>query len=655
VDRQIVYPGQIPLETDLLNSNKYALIGLAKLAAAVLGTHTLLNGLGCAPMNPAALQVQLGAGEIYALANLDGTAYSSLAADTTHSLLKQGLLLDAVTLDCPPPATAGDSIAYLVQIGYFDQDSGATALPYYNAANPAQAYSGPNNSGTAQHTVRQGICQVTVKAGIAATSGSQIAPAPDPGYVGGYLVTVANGQTAITAADIQIAPAAPFITETLTQKISQASGDARYATQTGIQDNHYRSADSGGTADALTAGYTPAITALTHGMTLYVRAAAANATAAPTFTPNSGVIAAKAIVKGAGSALAVGDIAGAGHWLELQYDATLDRWVLLNPATGVSSPHKNALTNGNFDIWQRNTAFSLTTAGSNYTADRWFADIGTSGNNSTISRQAFAPGQDVVPNEPAYWLRYAVTAYVGGNPGIEQRIEGVRTFAGKQITASFWAKADAARAVTVAFGQVFGTGGAPSTPVQVLLSSFNLTTSWQQYSVTFMPPSISGKTLGANGDDCLQLIFTLPGAVCTIDLAQVQLEASPSATAFELLPPQQTLALCQRYYEKSYAQDVFPGTAITAGATEFVMAQITTTDEIRCSTFFRVSKRSIPAIIPYGTVSGVAGTCTKTLTGDTEVAAGVSIIGQQSFSAGCGPATGSGQGIMYQWTADAEL
>jgi len=217
VDRQIVYPGQIPLETDLLNSNRYALIGLAKLAAAVLGTHTLLNGLGCAPMNPAALQVQLGAGEIYALANLDGTAYSSLAADTTHSLLKQGLLLDAVTLDCPAPATAGDSIAYLVQIGYFDQDSGATALPYYNAANPAQAYSGPNNSGTAQYTVRQGVCQVTVKAGIAATSGSQIAPAPDPGYVGAYLVTVANSQTAITAADIQGDPAAPFIPATLTE------------------------------------------------------------------------------------------------------------------------------------------------------------------------------------------------------------------------------------------------------------------------------------------------------------------------------------------------------------------------------------------------------------------------------------------------------
>lgn len=92
----------------------------------------------------------------------------------------------------------------------------------------------------------------------------------------------------------------------------------------------------GGTADAITATYAPVIAALTNGMTVYVRAASANATATPTFTPASGVIAAKAIVKGAGAALVAGDVAGAGHWIELQYDQTLDKWVLQNPATGVS-------------------------------------------------------------------------------------------------------------------------------------------------------------------------------------------------------------------------------------------------------------------------------------------------------------------------------
>lgn len=98
--------------------------------------------------------------------------------------------------------------------------------------------------------------------------------------------------------------------------------------------------NAGGTPDALTGSYTPAITALPAAgsgvLTLYLRATAANATTTPTFTPAPGVIPAKTIVKGAGQALSAGDIAGAGHWIELQYDATFDKWVLLNPATGIS-------------------------------------------------------------------------------------------------------------------------------------------------------------------------------------------------------------------------------------------------------------------------------------------------------------------------------
>lgn len=333
MDRKMIYPGQIPLETDLLDTNRFALIGLGKLAAAVLGTTTLVNGLACTPTAPASMQVQVAAGEIYSLQNLDNTAYSSLAADTTHSLLKQGLLMDAVNLTCPAPATSGQSVNYLVQAAYRDLDAEPVVLPYYNASNPTQAYSGPAGSGTAQNTVRKGICTVSVKAGIAATTGSQQTPAPDVGYVGLYSVTVAYGQTSITAGNIAAVSGAPILSETLLNKISQATGDARYATQTGFQQNAYSVANAGGTADAITAAYSPVVTALTNGMTLYVRAGSANATTTPTFTPNSGTIAAKQIVKGAGAALVAGDIAGSGHWIELQYDSILDKWVLLNPAT----------------------------------------------------------------------------------------------------------------------------------------------------------------------------------------------------------------------------------------------------------------------------------------------------------------------------------
>lgn len=128
-------------------------------------------------------------------------------------------------------------------------------------------------------------------------------------------------------------PASPiWTTDGVTGPIAQAS----------LQAGASITSAAGGTADALTGAFTPAITVLTNGMMLLVRAASANATTTPTFTPANGVIAAKTIVKGNNLALAAGDIAGAGHWLDLQYDSTLDKWVLLNPATAVAT-----VTSGN--------------------------------------------------------------------------------------------------------------------------------------------------------------------------------------------------------------------------------------------------------------------------------------------------------------------
>lgn len=140
--------------------------------------------------------------------------------------------------------------------------------------------------------------------------------------------------------------AAPGAMDTLNELAAALGDDANFAaTMTTALNNRlqiaaYQKAENvvataAGTADAITAAFTPAIAALTHGMTLHVRAAAANATTTPTFTPAAGTIAAKAIVKGNNLPLAVGDIAGAGHWLTFCYDQTLDKWVLKTPAKGV--------------------------------------------------------------------------------------------------------------------------------------------------------------------------------------------------------------------------------------------------------------------------------------------------------------------------------
>ncbi len=315
MDRQIIYPGQIPLETDLLNTNKYAMIAVAKLAAALLGTSTVVNGLACVPTSPASLQVIVNPGEMYSLANVDGTAYSSIPADTTHSILKQGISMDAVTLNCPAPVTAGQSVNYLIQATYQDSDTGLVALPYYNASNPSQAWSGPNNTGTQQATARKGIVTISVKAGVSAPTGTQSTPAPDAGYTGLWVVTVANGQTTITAGNIFQAAGAPILPKDLLHSVQAGS----LIVGTDI-----------GSSNACAVSYTPQITALDDGMVLWFKAAAAN-TGATTLNVNG--IGARSVVGANHSALQGGEIVPNGK-CQVVWNAALNAFVMVECTGG---------------------------------------------------------------------------------------------------------------------------------------------------------------------------------------------------------------------------------------------------------------------------------------------------------------------------------
>ncbi|MEW1780573.1 hypothetical protein AB0305_00090 [Arthrobacter sp. NPDC080086] len=209
MDRQIVYSGQVPQTTDLLNTNRQTMIALAKLCADLFGTSTVVSGLGCVPTTPASMSVTINPGQIYQLANVDGTAYSALPADTAHSLLKQGILMDAQSFILSAPATAGYSQNYLIQAAYLENDINNVVLPYYNSANPSQAFNGPGGSGNAQPTTRAGQVSLQLVAGTAAATGTQTTPAVTAGYVGLAIITVANGQSTITAANITAYPNAP--------------------------------------------------------------------------------------------------------------------------------------------------------------------------------------------------------------------------------------------------------------------------------------------------------------------------------------------------------------------------------------------------------------------------------------------------------------
>ncbi|WDZ97995.1 hypothetical protein Herbaro_09500 [Herbaspirillum sp. WKF16] len=212
------------------------MVALGKLTAAVIGTSTTVSGMAVTPTSPASMQVNVAPGEIYALAALESTVYGTLPVDTTHQIVKQGIQLDTTQLTCAAPPTAGQSINYLVQASFAEQDisvdptTGSTpvVLQFYNSSNPSQPWSGPNNSGQTSNTFRQGSVALNAKPGIAAATGSQVTPAPDAGFVGLYVVTVANGQTTIVSGNISAYPGAPILSETLQQKISKATADTLY-------------------------------------------------------------------------------------------------------------------------------------------------------------------------------------------------------------------------------------------------------------------------------------------------------------------------------------------------------------------------------------------------------------------------------------------
>lgn len=223
--------------------------------------------------------------------------------------------------------------------------------------------------------------------------------------------------------------------------------------------------------------------------------------------------------------------------------------------------YKNKIINGNFDFWQRGTSLG-SASGGRFLADRWLNN--SVGTTYTTSQQSFTLGQANVPNEPSFFHRTVATSVVGSNNFniLAQTIESVRTLAGKTATLSFWAKADSSKNIAIEFAQSFGTGGSPSSGIlEIGVTTCNLTTSWQKFTITTSIPSISGKTLGTNGNDYLAINFwfdagssfnsrtnSLGQQSGTFDIAQVQLEEGSVATPFEERPRGLELSLCQRYY-----------------------------------------------------------------------------------------------------------
>lgn len=211
MDRRFVYSGQIPQDLDVLTPQVDAMIALGYLLGATLGDATVADGLQCNPTLPASMSVVVSEGVLTSLQTVDPNSFGSLPPNT-NPLMKIGINAAGTTpFTLTAPLTSGYSQNYLIEATFTEADGTAVVLPYYNASNPAAPWSGPNNSGTAQNTVRAQTVSLQLKAGVAAPAGTQVTPSVDTNWTGLYIITVNYGQSSIVAANITTYPGAPFL------------------------------------------------------------------------------------------------------------------------------------------------------------------------------------------------------------------------------------------------------------------------------------------------------------------------------------------------------------------------------------------------------------------------------------------------------------
>ena len=265
--------------------------------------------------------------------------------------------------------------------------------------------------------------------------------------------------------------------------------------------------------------------------------------------------------------------------------------------TRAPSAFKNRIINGDMRIDQRNAGAAVSWAANTngYTLDRWkLTQNGTVA--STVQRSTVVPAGQGFTNSLLTTITAAETAVSTGNKtaGYYYMLEGYNvsdfgwgTASAQPITISFWVRSSVVG--TYSFS-VMNTSFARSYNSSYTISAAN---TWEKKIFT-VPGDTGATAMDTTHGIALSLVFdfgfspmyesstanawqgsssyALAGCTklsstvgATFYLTGVQLEAGSTATEFERRPIGTELALCQRYYDKSYSMNVAPGTATANG------------------------------------------------------------------------------------------
>ncbi len=147
MDRIINYVGSIPLAEDFMNAQRNAVIGIGHALAAAYGQYEVVAN-GFVPSAGSGLAFNIGRGSLLYPYAVDSSAYGVLTADPSI-IIMQAISKADVTINC-----IADGANYVLAVSGDMSDDTPLVLDFYNAANPAQTFAGPNNSNLALPTRR---------------------------------------------------------------------------------------------------------------------------------------------------------------------------------------------------------------------------------------------------------------------------------------------------------------------------------------------------------------------------------------------------------------------------------------------------------------------------------------------------------------------
>ena len=360
---------------------------------------------------------------------------------------------------------------------------------------------------------------------------------------------------------------------------------------------------------------------------------------------------------------------------------------LIGSQTALSN--RNLIINGAMQVAQRGTSFTGQGAnGSPYFTDRWYVfSGGTSAGRFTATQEAIT---DLSGFTQALKLDCTTAdTSIGADEQLTviqaveaQNLQHLKfgTSDAVPLTYSFYAKANAAKTYIAELYAIDGTAKSQS-------HAFNVTTSWQRFEITFSATGADAATIDNNNGVGLYVNINLhsgsnltSGTInstwaaatqanrhvgCdsfysstdnTFFLTGAQLEVGEQATPFEHRSFGDDLAMCQRYFQKSYAYGTALGTFTAIGA--MFNREDGTVSNRACNVKFPVEMRDNTTTVVYS-LNGTSGAVSDCGTGFSHS----SNVTGSSFSGTDGPSglakltlgTATNDIVGFHYTADAEL